>query len=480
MTKITKNTSSKLYQQIVSQMRDSILSEQLRWGDRLPSLRKMSVLHRVSVGTVLNAYLQLEKERFVLSKPQSGFYVSYKNPRTETQHLSQGIPVDVEISDLVSMIFKTSQGKGFLNLGASSVPPNLFPLKKLNKISRELIKNNPQHSSGYLYPPGLEELRVQIAKNCTYFGKTVKPEEIVITSGTIDAINLSLRSVAEPGDAVIVESPSYYGILQSIEYFKMKAIEVPGDPRTGIDLEILSKILKKEKVKACVITANFNNPTGALMPEQNKQLFVEMMSHYGIAVIEDDVFGALHFSDSSPKPLFAYDQEGIVQYCSSFSKTLSPGLRVGWAIPGKHQPRVEKLKYMASMATASFPQHLVTKYLQSGGYERHLRKLRKSLQINMMEMINAIYSHFPLGTEVTLPQGGGLLWVQLPGSVDLDFLVQEAIKRKISIAPGKLFSTSQNFKNYIRFTSWLDFDPRIDDAIKTLGNLLKTQNRIVL
>jgi DNA-binding transcriptional MocR family regulator len=475
MRKIPKNASSKLYQLIVSKIRDSILSAQLRFGDRLPSLRKMSDIYRVSVGTVLNAYLQLEKEGFVLAKPQSGFYVSYKSSRIEAQHHHQGIPVDVEISDLVSMIFKTSQGSGFLSLGASSVPANLLPLNKLNQISRELIKKNPEHSSSYLYPPGLEELRIQIAKNCTYFDKVVKSEEIVITSGTIDAVNLCLRSVAEPGDAVIVESPSYYGILQSIEYFKMKVIEVPGHPRTGIDLEILSKILKKEKVKACVITANFNNPTGALMPEKNKQYFIEMMSHYGISVIEDDVFGALHFSDSAPKPLFAYDQEGIVQYCSSFSKTLSPGLRVGWAIPGKHQPRVEKLKYMSSMATASFPQHLVAKYLQSGGYERHLRKLRKSLENNMTEMINAIYSHFPLGTQVTLPQGGGLLWVRLPEYVDLDSLTQEAIKRKISIAPGKLFSTTQNFKNHIRFTSWLDFDSKMDDAFKTLGRLLKAQ-----
>lgn len=211
------------------------------------------------------------------------------------------------------------------------------------------------------------------------------------------------------------------------------------------------------------------------MPEKNKKLFVEMMSHYGVSVIEDDVFGALHFSDSTPKPLFAYDQEGIVQYCSSFSKTLSPGLRVGWAIPGKHQSRVEKLKYMASMATASFPQHLVARYLQSGGYERHLRKLRKSLENNMTAMINAIYADFPSGTQVTLPQGGGLLWVQLPESIDTDLLVQEAIRRKISIVPGKLFSTTQSFKNCLRFTSWLDFDSKMDEAFKTLGRLLKTQ-----
>lgn len=474
MRHISNNTPSKLYQQIVSKTRDSIISEQFRFGDQLPSVRKMSADYRVSVGTVLNAYLQLEKEGFIQSKPQSGFYVTYKNTSTKIPD-HQAIPVDVEISDLVSMIFKTSQGNGFLSLGASSVPASLFPLNKLNKIGRELIRNNPEHSSSYLYPPGLEDLRVQIAKNCTYFGKTVKPEEIVITSGTIDAVNLCLRSVAGPGDTVIVESPSYYGILQSIEYFNMKAIEVPSHPRTGIDLEILSKILKKQKVKACVITANFNNPTGALMPEENKKLFVKMMSRYDISIIEDDVFGALYFSDSPPKPLFAYDEEGIVQYCSSFSKTLSPGLRVGWAIPGKFQSRVEKLKYMASMATASFPQYVVARYLQSGGYERHLRKLRKSLENNMTAMINAIYSHFPIGTHVMLPQGGGLLWVKLPEYIDLDILTQEAIKRKISIAPGKLFSMTQNFKNYVRFTCWLDFDSSIDDAFKMLGELMKAQ-----
>lgn len=448
------------------------MSEQLRFDDQLPSLRKMSDIYQVSIGTVQNAYLQLEKEGLIQAKPKSGFYVSYKNSITRTQDY-KSIPIDVEISDLVSMILKTSRGDDFMNLGASSVPTSLLPINKLNRIAREIIRTDPEHGSGYLYPPGLDELRIEIAKNCTYFGKTVKAEEIVITSGTIDAINLCLRSVAEPGDTVIVESPSYYGILQSIEYFKMKVVEVPGDPRTGIDLEILSKILKKTQVKACVITANFNNPTGSLMPEENKKFFVKMMSHYGIAVIEDDVFGRLHFSDPPPKPLFAYDQTGIVQYCSSFSKTLAPGLRVGWTIPGKHQTQVEKLKYMSSMATASFPQYVVAKYLQSGGYERHLRKLRKAIENNTIAMINAIYSNFSPGTQVILPQGGGLLWVKLPDYVDMDVLTQEAIKRKISFAPGKLFSMTSNFKNHIRFTSWIDFDSKVDKVFKTLGSLLK-------
>lgn len=474
MPRSPKNISGKLYQLIVSKIRESIMGKQLRFDDQLPSLRKMSGIYQVSVGTVLNAYLQLEKEGFIQSKPQSGFYVSYKKTFFKTQKL-QSKPVDIEISDLVSMIIKTSQGNGFLNLGASSVPASLLPLSKLNKIGRELIRTRPKHSSSYLYPPGLDELRIQIAKNCTYFGKAVKPEKIVITSGTIDSINLCLRSVAGPGDAVIVESPSYYGILQSIEYLKMKAIEVPADPRTGIDLEILNKILKKRKVKACAITANFNNPTGTLMPEENKKLFIEMMSHYGIAVIEDDAFGRLHFSDPSPKPLFAYDQQGIVQYCSSFSKTLSPGLRVGWAIPGKHQNQVEKLIYMSSMATASFPQHVVARYLQSGSYERHLRKLRKAIENNTIAMINAIYSNFPLGTHVNLPQGGGLLWVKLPDYIDMDIFTREAIKQKISFAPGKLFSMTDNFTNYIRFTSWHDFDSNMENAFKTLGSLLKAK-----
>lgn len=472
---MSKTIPTKLYQIILKKIKEAILNEQLKFGDRLPSLRHMSHLHHVSVGTVLNAYLQLEKERLVQSKPQSGFYVSYQSKLIKTQAHRNIIPVKVEISDLVSTIMQISQDQDFLNLGASSIPENLFPLKTLNRMSCELIKSNREHSSRYLYPPGLEELRIQIAKNCFYFGKLVDPEEIVITSGTIDGINLCLRAVAKPKDAIIVESPSYYGFLQLIEYLGMKVIEIPGHPETGMDLDILSNVLKKQKAKACVITANFHNPTGSLMPEKNKKLLLDIMMHYGISVIEDDVFGSLHFSDSPPKPLFAYDQAGIVQYCSSFSKTLSPGLRIGWAIPGKQQHQVKKLKYMTSMATASFPQYLVAKYLQSGGYERHLRKLRKSVQNNMLKMLHAIDAYFPEETNVSVPQGGGLLWVQLPELVDVDLLTEEAIKRKISIAPGKIFSTSKNFKNYLRFTAWINFDSKVDQAMKTLGQLIKSQ-----
>jgi DNA-binding transcriptional MocR family regulator len=473
MTKTPKRASSKLYQQIVSKIRDSIVCEQLRQCDRLPSLREMSETYRVSVGTVLKAYLQLEKENFVQSKPQSGFFVTYDSSSLMKVRPPDGAPVDVEISDLVSMIFKTSQGRGFLSLGASSIPANLLPVQKLNRIGRDLIKQDPEHSSSYLYPPGLEELRIQIAKNCAYFGRTVRADEIVITSGTIDAVNLCLRSVAAPGDSVIVESPSYYGILQLIEFFRMRAIEVPGHPKTGIDLEFLSRVLQKEKVKASVITSNFNNPTGSLMPEENKKAFVETMAKHSVSIIEDDVFGSLYFTEMPQKPLFAYDSHGIVQYCSSFSKTLAPGLRVGWAIPGKLQPQVEKLKYMSSMATASFPQHLVAKYLQSGGYERHLRKLRKSLKSNMSEMINAIYSYFPKGTRVVLPQGGMLLWAELPEPVDFDWLCQEAVQRKIGIAPGVLFSSDRRFNRHLRFTSCLNFNSKVEQAFKTLGDLLQ-------
>ena len=468
-----KTTPEKLYQIIANKIKDAIKNKQFRLSDQLPSLRRMSQIYQASVGTILNAYLQLEKEKFIQSKPQSGFYVCYQSKLIKAQDDQSLMPVEVEISDLVAMIMKTAQGQNFVNLGASSIPENLFPLATLNKISRQLIKDNLKHSSSYLYPPGLAELRIQIAKNCSHFGKVVKPEEIVITSGTIDAVNLCLRSVAEPGDTIIVESPSYYGILQLIEYYKMKAIEIPGHPITGIDLDILSKILKKQEAKACIITANFNNPTGSLMPENNKKLLVEMMAHYGVPIIEDDVFGSLHFLDSPPKPLFAYDQGGIVQYCSSFSKTLSPGLRVGWAISGKHQACVEKLKYMTSMATSSFPQHLVAQYLQNGGYERHLRKLRKAIQNNMEQMIHALHSYFPSGTEITFPKGGGLLWVKLPNAVDMDLLTQQAIKHKISIVPGKLFSTTSNFKNYLRLTAWINFDSRVENSIKTLGCLMK-------
>ena len=468
-----KTTSEKRYQVIANKIKEAIKNKQLRFDDRLPSLRKMSHIYEVSVGTILNAYLQLEKEKFIQSKPQSGFYVSYKPRLRGIQDSRKITPVNVEISDLVAMIMQTSQGKNFVNLGASSIPENLFPLKTLNKIVQKLIKDYPEHSGSYLYPPGLKALRIQIAKHCAYFGKLVKPENIVITSGAIDAINLCLRSVAEPGDAVIVESPSYYGFLQLIEYLGMKAIEIPADPKTGINLEILSKVLKKQKAKACVITANFSNPMRSLMPEQNKKLLVEMMSHYGISIIEDDVFGALHFSDSPPKPLFAYDQGGIVQYCSSFSKTLSPGFRLGWAIPGKCQAGVEKLKYMTSMATSSFSQHLVAQYLQNGGYERHLRKLRKAIQNNMTAMLQAIYTYFPSNTEVILPDGGGLLWVKLPEFVDMDLLTQQAIQHKISIVSGKLFSTTANFNNYLRFTAWINFDSKVEASLKILGQLMK-------
>jgi DNA-binding transcriptional MocR family regulator len=289
----------------------------------------------------------------------------------------------------------------------------------------------------------------------------------------MEALNLCLRAVAKPGDIIAIESPAFYGTLQVIESLGMRALEIATDPRDGIMLGALDSALRRQKVKACLFVTNFSNPLGSCMPDGRKKELVELLARREIPLIEDDIYGDLYFGDARPRAAKAYDKKGLVLLCSSFSKTLAPGYRVGWTAPGRFKPRVESLKFTSSMANATAPQMAIADFLQSGGYDRYLRKMRRILMTQVQQMSAAVGKYFPDGTKVTRPQGGYVLWVELPRSIDSIELYRRALERKISIAPGPIFSPKQRYKNFIRVSCGLPWSEKIDGAVRTLGELAR-------
>lgn len=297
----------------------------------------------------------------------------------------------------------------------------------------------------------------------------MSPDDIVTTCGTMEALNLCLRAVAKPGDTIAIESPTFYGILQAS--LGMRALEIPTHPRDGIDLDALEQAIKKNKVKACLLIPNFNNPLGCCMPDNNKKQLVEMLGRREIPLIEDDIYGDIYFGAARPKTAKAFDKEGLVLLCSSFSKTIAPGYRVGWTAPGRFKAQVEHLKSMNTIATATLPQMAVARFLESGGYDRHLRKLRKALATQVQRVTLAVRQYFPEGTRITRPTGGFVLWVELPKSVDSLELYRKALEKKISIAPGPIFSAKQKYQNFIRLSCGQAWSDSLEQALKTLGRL---------
>src|SRR5215471_3384330 len=410
-----------LYKQVALRIAELIEHGTLRPGERVPSVRKCSEQQNVSIATVTQAYRLLEDRGVIEARPQSGYYVRPRRwtPPPEPEMSRTALrAVNVRVSDLILEVVQAGRNPGLVKLGATLPSPELFPIKELNRTMAAASRRTPIAAHSYEVPPGNRALRVQVARRAMEAGCTLAPDDIVTTVGVTEAMNLCLRAVAKPGDVIGIESPTFFNILQIIESLGMRVCEIPTYPREGICLDELEQRLRCCRIKACVFTLNYSNPLGSCMPDEKKKKLVEILSKRKIPLIEDDIYGNLTFAATRPKAAKAFDQEGWVMLCDSFTKTLSPGYRIGWVAPGRFKAQVEFLKFVNTSATPSLPQMAIAEFLQNGGYDHHLRKIRKFYAAQMQLMTDAIIRHFPAGTKLTRPTGGMCLWVELPDNVD--------------------------------------------------------------
>lgn len=465
---------SHLYERVALQLKEQIAKGVYRPGDRVPSVRRLSTQLRVSLSTVVEAYSRLESESVLEARPQSGYYVRarlWEPPAQPEMSRPATAPTLVSVGDLAMKILKTSTRADVMQFGVAAPHAQFLPIRPLNRALAGWLRRHPDSSAHYDFPPGCRELRVQIARRAADAGCTFGPDEIVTTSGCLEAVTLCLRAVAQPGDTIVIDSPAFYGTLQAIETLGMKALEIPTHPRDGISLDALRLALERWTVKACLLVPTFNNPLGACMPEANKRQLVKLLAEHDVPLIEDDIYGDLPFHGARPKTAKAFDRKGNVLLCSSFSKTLAPGYRVGWVAPGKYLAQVEHLKYVSTMATATLPQQAIAAFLARGGYDRYLRNVRAQYAQRVERTIHAIAKYFPEGTRSTHPEGGFVLWVELPEPVSALELHARALEKNISIAPGPLFSARGKYQNCIRLNCAQPWDDKLEWALLTLGRL---------
>lgn len=464
-----------LYEQVAQKLHEQVTNGVYRQGERVPSVRRLSEQLEVSISTVIEAYRRLESQGVLEARPQSGYYVRarlWQPPAQPEISKPPCSPTAVSVSALALKVLRASRDPEVLQLGVAVPHPSLLPIKQLNGILARIARRDAgRGGGGYDFPPGSPELRRQVARRALDAGCTLSPEDIVTTSGCQEALSLCLRAVAKAGDTVAIESPAFYGTLQTIEHLRMKAIEIPTCPRRGISIEALQLALDRWKIKACMLVPNFSNPTGALMPEERKKRLVQLLAEREVPLIEDDINGDLSHSAPRPKAAKSYDRKGLVMLCSSFSKTLAPGYRVGWVAPGRWREQIEHLKYINTMATATLPQLAIAEFLERGGYDHYLRKVRAQYAQGIERMTHAVARYFPDGSRVTQPMGGFVLWVELPKRVDALELHRRALARKILIAPGPLFSAKQAYRHCIRLTCALPWDERLERSLVTLGRM---------
>ncbi len=463
-----------LYEKLAGEIEQAVQRGVFAAGEKIPSVRQASIRHGVSVKTVLHAYALLESRGVVESRPQSGYIVRPLTHTADALKPATPAPViaaEVDVSRLVLSTLRSIRAHDAVPLGSPYPDPTPFPWRRINQYANATAR---RHSNWNLIddlPPGNPELIRQIARRYAENGVPVNPDEIIITVGATEAINLSLQAVAKPGDTVAVESPTYYAMLHAIERLGMRAIEVPTHPSDGIDIDILARVIEDQKIAACMVMPNFQNPLGFQMSDERKQRLVALLAAHTIPVIENDVYHELYYGDARPSTLKHFDKHGLVLHCASFSKSLTASYRIGWAMPGRYSAQVEKLKFLNTLTTPSVPQLAIADYLRNDGYDRHLRSVRKLYKQQARIMSAMVLRFFPAGTRLSVPQGGYVLWVELPGGIDSMRLYEAALKRGITIGPGTMFSTTAAYRHFIRLNYSYPWTAQTEAAIRTLGEL---------
>lgn len=463
----------KRYEVLAADIAASIQNGTLKPGDKLPSVRKASSSRHVSPATVFEAYYLLEARGLIRAKARSGYYVAQSAralaPEPDRASQPDGEARPVVISELIVGILRSATSRDVVPLGSAFPSPWLFPLKRLGRATSIAAAELDPWTTVDDLAPGSKALRQQIALRYLIDGVQVGADQIIVTNGAMEALNLCLGAVCKPGDTVLVESPCFYACLQVLERLGLHAVEVATDPREGIDLDALEAAILRHRPKAYWLMTNFQNPLGSSMGEAKKKALVELATRYGLPLVEDDVYSELYFDNRRPVPLKAFDTDGWVMHCSSFSKTLAPGYRIGWASPGRFLREVAHQKLTTSLATSIPSQLGIAHYLERGSHERHLRELRLVLRKNRDQYIEAISHFFPEGTRVSRPAGGYFLWVEMPGKTDSLALHRIAMDARISIAPGPMFSASVDFRNCVRINFGHPFEARVEAALETLG-----------
>ncbi|MHC4886654.1 MAG: aminotransferase-like domain-containing protein [Planctomycetota bacterium] len=470
-----ETNESPLYRQAADRVLSMIESGAMIPGERLPSIRRQSQVWGVSVNTISAAYQLLVREGRLEARPQSGYYVTeVKQPTIEspTQIDLACEPTVVSLGERFVKTVREVMGQP-LNLGCSLPDPETVPTRILSRLSHRVMRQRPKEIHEYQLGKGCLELRQQVCRLALQAGAILSPDEVTITNGCQEAICLALGSICEPGDLVAVESPLYWALSRILEQEKLKAIEIPSDPKTGVSLETLEFAFSHFPIKACLFNPTANNPTGAIMPNERKERLAALLAERQVPLIEDDIYGDLCRQEPRPRTVKSYDQEGWVILCSSFSKTVSPGYRLGWVAGGRYQEEIEARKTTLNYGTAPLLQHTMAEFLAEGHYDRHLRHQNRLYEEQILRMRTAIARYFPEGTRVTDPAGGFLLWVELPPRCSGVSLYERAAEQGIAVAPGELFSINRSYRNFIRLSAGYHWSEELEVAVRTIGELAR-------
>ncbi|MGC3964193.1 MAG: PLP-dependent aminotransferase family protein [Rhodocyclaceae bacterium] len=471
-----------LYLQLASHYRSAIEGGTLTPGSRMPSVRTLTQLHAVSLSTALQACRHLEDAGWLEARPRSGYFVRRPRrmamaPVVEPDPARAPDPAQfVGIHDRVSdFIAKCEMYPVKVNLAVAFGSPDAYPTDALRTAAARALRHHPDVLVSPVPPHGDKTFRTVLARRALASGMQLTPDDVLVTHGCTEAINLALRAVTQPGDTVAVESPTYYGLLQILESLGLRSIEIPTSPQHGISVDALELALRTQPgIRAVVVIPNFQNPLGSVMPDEAKARLAALCHEHDVALIEDDTYGALADDDRPLKAVKHWEREGNVIHCASLHKILAPGMRLGWVSGGRWHARIRMLKYAQSRPNDALGQIAAAEFMGSAAYDRHLVRLRRLLRERRQRMAESIAEHFPDGTRLAMPAGSMLLWVQLPGRQSSRDIFETALKAGVRISPGLMFSNSERYDHFIRISCGGQFTAQTEDALRLLGRIVAT------
>ena len=466
-----------LYLRLERELRAQIGNKQLNPGCKLPSIRETCQLYQISKSTVQTAYARLEADGLIEVKFKSGYYVRQSSINSfsdlKTPALSQPDTQPRLITSAQVIVDIMQRGAAFDLLNNSKLDPYNDALRRA--LSKALRRQNSAEQLYYGQPQGDYSLRVQLAKCIRNGALDVSADDITITHGCQHALLLAILATTKTHDVVAIESPGFYGALQLLEVLDRKVLEIPCSADQGISIDALKLAAQHWDIKALILTPSFATPTGACIPEENKDLLLNLADQCNFCIIEDDIYAELHWQGQRARTLYSYDKTGSVILCSSLSKSLSRDLRIGWIVSKKYQQQILVLKVASAMASSVSQQQGVALFIQQGGLDRHLKLRRKQLKLQHSQLQDLISRYLPMALSASQPNGGMALWLELPKKINTLTLYHQARKQGISIAPGSLFSAQSNYQHYLRLSFAHPWTPEREVAFKALAKLINTQ-----
>ncbi|MCX8523285.1 PLP-dependent aminotransferase family protein [Chryseobacterium formosus] len=440
------------YEIFTAAIEDKINKRILLKGERLPSIREIKKEYNLSIVSIQSGYESLILKGLVKSVSKKGYFVdkSFENqfPTSQKQFLPVSRDVDFTSNlELTSARNKSSEANSFNN----AVPgDSMIPQKLILRTMQNVIREKGASLLRYYPPNGSEELRNLISDRMRRVGSIIYPDEIIITDGALQALFIALRSVTNEGDVIAIESPCVFSVLEVVANLKLKIIEIPVQYENGFDINYFEKVCLEHPIKALVITPNFHNPTGKLMNDLDKKKLLSISGKFKITIIENDIYGDLHFTEQRPSCLRNFDEHNNVITFSSFSKSLAPGIRLGWLHAGKFYHEAEKIKFSLGRTVSPLYQELIVKLLQNNSYDRHLRSFRKKLNQQAMYLWSALIKYFPESSYFHQPEGGYSIWCELSREINMEEFYNYCEKNKILFTPGNTFSITNEYQHCFR------------------------------